>query len=113
MPTCSAVITCSPADGSAGHDVDDVYRTARGGSQRRGTRTPAQHAGDTCLVSEALSTSSALDSSPKSVTTQHEQPTTLRAVPSLSTLARPTHSPSCLPSETFMRSTECSARKVV
>merc|ERR1719263_1603218 len=52
---------------------------------------------------------SASDSSPKSVTTTHEQPTTLRAVPSLSTLARPTHSPSCLPSETFIRSTPCSA----
>merc|ERR1719263_1758885 len=62
------------------------------------------------LAKLALRMESASDSSPKSVTTTHEQPTTLRAVPSLSTLARPTHSPSCLPSETFMRSTPCSAQ---
>merc|ERR1719271_1036194 len=62
------------------------------------------------LLKLALRMESASDSSPKSVITAHEQPTTLRAVPSLSTLARPTHSPSCLPSDTFIRSTPCSAQ---
>merc|ERR1719502_2033129 len=65
-----------------------------------------------CVYLEAIDSLrilSASPSSPKSVTTTEEQPTTLRAVPSLSTLARPTHSPRVLPSGTLSRSTPCSA----
>lgn len=41
------------------------------------------------------------DCSPNSVTTQHEHPTTFRAVPSRSVLKRPAHCPRTLGSETF------------
>lgn len=52
---------------------------------------------------KSISTLRARDSSPKSVTTAHEQRTTLVASPFSSILQRPHHWPSCLPVSTMTR----------
>merc|ERR1719427_2000256 len=66
---------------------------------------------DPLVLKYSIRTSWACDSLPQSLTTTQLQPTTFLALPSLSILQRPAHSPSFLLSSTLMRLMLCSAHR--
>mmetsp|Transcript_2854 Transcript_2854/g.9332 ORF Transcript_2854/g.9332 Transcript_2854/m.9332 type:complete len:218 (-) Transcript_2854:33-686(-) len=90
--------------------VVSTQRTATASLPQRASHRRQPGPSGAHLLKCSMRILSARVSSPKSLTTTHEQLTTLRAFPSASILHRPAHSPSSLPSATFMRLTLCSAQ---